>query len=92
MSCARRSMLVAIAGAALVSRSVPGVSAETAPAAASAQPVDPTHIGQKVSLPDGRHLRITCAGSGSPTVILEAGWDGGGSYSRQARSRRAGHT
>jgi pimeloyl-ACP methyl ester carboxylesterase len=32
-----------------------------------------------VALPDGRRMNIRCSGSGSPTVILEAGLDGSGS-------------
>jgi pimeloyl-ACP methyl ester carboxylesterase len=34
----------------------------------------PDAAGQLVSLPDGRHINLRCAGRGSPTVILEAGY------------------
>ena len=49
--------------------------------AETAAPAPPGTLARTVLLPDGRHIRMTCAGSGSPTVILEAGLDWGGSWS-----------
>ena len=52
-------------------------------AAAASPPADPNlHPQQLVRLPDGRRINLLCEGRGSPTVLLDAGWNGGiGSWS-----------
>jgi pimeloyl-ACP methyl ester carboxylesterase len=53
----------------------------TPPAQVAARPAGPGSLSRSVPLGDGRHLSISCLGTGSPTVILEAGLDWGGSRS-----------
>jgi pimeloyl-ACP methyl ester carboxylesterase len=53
----------------------PSSAAEASPSA-SQSPVDGRFLGD-VELADGRHLRLACAGSGSPTVILDSGFGTG---------------
>jgi len=51
-------------------------SAAEASPSASQSPVDGRFLGD-VELAGGRHLHLACAGSGSPTVILDAGYNSG---------------
>jgi pimeloyl-ACP methyl ester carboxylesterase len=53
----------------------PSSAAEASPSA-SQSPVDGRFLGD-IELADGRHLHLACAGSGSPTVILDAGYNSG---------------
>ncbi len=46
-----------------------------------AEGAGPGSLSRSVPLGDGRHLSISCLGTGSPTVVLEAGLDWGGSWS-----------
>ena len=47
----------------------------------AAHPAAPGAVSRSVRLGDGRHLSISCLGTGSPTVVLESGLDWGGSWS-----------
>jgi pimeloyl-ACP methyl ester carboxylesterase len=53
----------------------PSSAAEASPSA-SQSPVDGRFLGD-IERAGGRHLRLACAGSGSPTVILDAGYNSG---------------
>jgi pimeloyl-ACP methyl ester carboxylesterase len=67
-----RNLLIILAGALAIG------------SASSAGPVsDPNLNPQRlVRLPDGRRMNLYCLGAGAPTVVLDAGWNGGvGSWS-----------
>jgi pimeloyl-ACP methyl ester carboxylesterase len=53
----------------------------TPPAPVAARTAGPGPLSRSVPLGDGRHLSMSCLGTGSPTVVLEAGLDWGGSWS-----------
>ena len=56
-------------------------SAESSSGSATGSPAPDLEAGGRVALPDGRELFVRCSGTGSPTVILEAGdLDNTGSY------------
>jgi pimeloyl-ACP methyl ester carboxylesterase len=71
------ALAVALATVALATGAAPafGSSSSTAPSVAPAVTKDRPHGGlrKRVAIHDGRKLFITCRGSGSPTVVLEAG-------------------
>ena len=47
---------------------------------------------RRVSLPDHRRINFRCAGSGSPTVLLESGFGAGAEAWTRVQSRIAGVT
>lgn len=67
-----------------LSLSASGVSAGQTPAAANA-PV-------RAQLPDGRHLALYCAGTGSPTVIFDSGLGAGAQAWSRVQPEIAGTT
>ena len=66
-------------------------SAESNSGPATSSPATPDlEAGGPVALPDGRELYVRCSGTGSPTVILEAGdLDNTGSYAFAERDLAA---
>lgn len=59
-------------GLALLVQAVPGAAQSAAPIPASPVPAS-SDVDGLVGIGNGRHLFLTCRGSGSPTVLLEAG-------------------
>ena len=82
MSCVKNGILaVGIAIFCSLSCAAGERTIDTAITTAITQAASPNELNREVQLPDGRHIAIKCFGSGSPMVILEAGFDWGGSWS-----------
>ena len=68
----------ALAGLSVWLVTAPVASSAGPPTTPASSPIDYTQPGQLVAIAGGRRLNLRCVGSGSPTVVLDAG---GGEYS-----------